>query len=856
MKPRQLRYLRINDEPPRPREDVVKNHLPVKTENLTEWFEFTRRLAQPRPWAYELLTIDFNFKDDRSGPWFPSQGQDPETYNADFLADPMLSQLRWSEGLANIGPNSGLLIGAHMVSYANHRDMPCGVAFHTYHPAIVIRDMSSAMLVTQILVASGALTPADSLAKLIRAAIDMVESKGGRHRPAFVALGDAAQRFRQAFLQRAGAGEQSPESEINLWMEPASLWNLLDIFQSAQTEKDLDQQLDKFGIEFYNRDGTLDSLDLRSILLDRLIYKDTIWNVRKYLPLTDAKPAAGVQQEAGVLWQFVETLASRTPANIAPVLEYFSRFKQGEDIGSINVAVKRKVHRLIALIFAWLDQYAEQWFNVQTLSWDSFEDEYDENLPPMTVQISALLRILDSAKEKGWAVEPQPGQTEGRMFDPRIDFLPLSGKGDRTISTLVREQCAPESPLYRALRYDDPESANLGQRRQKALSRMLSIAARWGNVTENTDADGKPTESYRLNRLELPPQRPLQTLQTDLAQRLGFDVKPGDDPSTQLKRIIQGTPGYEHVGVLEFLSGLEERPLPDHFKWLGWEFMEKFWQPTDGLGLPYEAWPICLSEAGGTPSETISLVEWRRRQHRSYDAARQVQSVIMPSPQLFHESNCEIWCWARSAEAVGGDYHYIKQERPNRYRLYIGDVCGKGLAAALMVQEIHGSIRALEEQALPPEEICSRLDGKLYERFIEYSEHDAPTSHGISNRWATLVCAILDLDSHSLTYTNAGHPSPLIVHRDGSTQTLAPQSRPVGLLPGTGYVSDTVALSPGDRILFFTDGLSEILEDELVKCAAEHRHLKAKELSNVLLERARIADRQTDDITLLAVSID
>jgi hypothetical protein len=596
MRPRLLKYLRVNDEPPTSWDDLAQK-LPVEIDNLTRWFDFCGDLAHQRLWEYELLTIDFNFKSDPSGPWFPLPGQDPKVYNADFLTDPALAQLRWSDCLNDIGPNSGLLIGAHLISHAAYRDLPCGVAFHTYFPNMVIRDMCSAMIATQMLLASGAHIPTGNLRETMRAAIELVEQSSKKP---FDGLVDAVVRFQQAFIQRAGADSSLDKGVARLWMEPTSLWTLLDIFRSAQTDDELEDRLQKFGIEFYDRNGALHSLNIRSMFLDRLIYKDQVGvnHVRSRLPLAEVKPAGDTQPESGVIWRFIETLAMNTPSNISPVLEFFDNLKAGNNTRTINEAVKRKVHRLIALVFAWLDLYAERWFDTQSRSWDPFDDELNSALPALTEQIGELLRIIELTGEEGWPADLLPGEAREQYFDPRVHFLPLSDRGPFSISAMLREHCVPESVLFRALRYDRSDSA-ISQSRTAALAHLLDIAVQWGCIEEGLNPQGEGTQRYRLKHLEIPQRRPMRMVQVDLARHLGFEVKGDDDASTQLKRIIQGTPGFERVSVKDFLNGLEERPLPEHLKWLGWEFMDRFWGPPNIRSLPYDAWPVCLSEIGG-----------------------------------------------------------------------------------------------------------------------------------------------------------------------------------------------------------------------------------------------------------------
>src|SRR5260370_670657 len=98
-----LRYLRVNDEPSEQRHDLALT-LPVQIDNLSQWFPFCADIAKEKLWQFELLTIDFNFQEDRSGPSFPKMAQ--ELRPPEFKEDDLLRELKWSNGLFRIGPNS------------------------------------------------------------------------------------------------------------------------------------------------------------------------------------------------------------------------------------------------------------------------------------------------------------------------------------------------------------------------------------------------------------------------------------------------------------------------------------------------------------------------------------------------------------------------------------------------------------------------------------------------------------------------------------------------------------------------------------------------------------------------------
>lgn len=840
MIPRQLRYLRVNDDPVSETDDLARD-LPIKIENLEEWFDFCRKLDAQFSWDYELMTIDFNFKEDQSGPWFPFPGQDFE-YN-DFRDEPELSSLRWSDRLLELGPNTGILIGAFLVAHAAYRDLPCGISFHTLYPNIVMKDMSSAMLATQILLASSAIPIGPDLKETLKAANRTIQES---FRDPLDGVLIAVTRFRTELLKRAGVGYENDTRLVRLWMEPTSLLDLLDLFRSVRTEEELDKELASHGIEFHERNGALVSLDVRSMFIDRLFSLDS-WGVPEILPrlpLAEVKPAEDGQPEAGIVWQFVEALATKTPSNIAPVLDFFRESAAGRETRSVNEVIKRKTHRLIALIFAWLDLYAERWFETGSRSWD-YSDELDS--APLTVLIKELLRFVDNTKRAGWKID-------GVSFDPFVHFLPMTGPN--SISSFLREECVPSSVLYGVLGYGESRSRQINQRSLNVLQQLLNIAVSWKCLEERESSDGVST--YRLKSIQIPAQRPMKTMQVDLAVRLGFNVEDGKDPSKQLARIVQDAPGFENMSVKDFLAGLEERPLPDHLKWLGWEFMDQFWGGRDSSRkLAVEAFPACLVDIDTPSGDTVTSIQWGREIQRSYDSVVRTQAVLMPPRVSFNpDSRLSVECYRHSAEQVGGDYYRVKVEASDFCRLYIGDICGKGIPAGFTLQEIHGLITILEDirPALLPHEICTHLDNKLGDRISSYGRIYNPTEP--PDRWATLVCATIDLQTNSLTYSNAGHPSGILMHSDGTHKALESQSRGIGMFPGAKFFSNTETLVPGDRLVFYTDGLADQPGPELIDCIVNHRHLSARDLLDALITDMVGDSFPSDDLTLMVGAAD
>lgn len=438
----------------------------------------------------------------------------------------------------------------------------------------------------------------------------------------------------------------------------------------------------------------------------------------------------------------------------------------------------------------------------------------------------------------------------------------------------------PDSVLYNALRYGEPRSRQTAQKSFTALQHLIATAVNWGMLNEQ---QSNGAYSYRIKTVKVPARRPMRTLQADLAVRLGFNVDDGKDAAKQLTRIIHDTPGFENVSVKDFLSSLEERPLPEHLKVLGWEFMDKFWRGKDGTRkLPLEAFPVCLLDEvihseRPVMTQPISQVEEEEVDENKTAEAGEVeakqtneldrmceefasrQAIIMPPRVSFRVgSRLQIECFRYSAEKVGGDYYRVKPETNGVCRLYIGDVCGKGLAAGFTLQYIHGVITALDDtkigqQPIRPHEVLSELDTKLGDRITSYgsvSDFKEPSDH-----WATFICGTIDLASNSLTFSNAGHPSAILVRQDRTHSLLKSQSRGVGMIPGAEYSSQTEDLAAGDRLVLYTDGWVDEPNDRLLGLIMENKQSSAKELLDSLLGSIDFQAVE-DDLTLVVIGIE
>jgi serine phosphatase RsbU (regulator of sigma subunit) len=199
---------------------------------------------------------------------------------------------------------------------------------------------------------------------------------------------------------------------------------------------------------------------------------------------------------------------------------------------------------------------------------------------------------------------------------------------------------------------------------------------------------------------------------------------------------------------------------------------------------------------------------------------------------------------ASRAGRVGGDW-YITAEMPGGHVLIaIGDVGGHGLAAAAGMARLRGALAGLAITGSPPERLVGWLNDLVH--------HVAP------EHTASVIAGYFDPASRTLTWAQAGHPPPVLVRGSWAR----PLSQPAGILLGAGrqeYAAATLALSPGDLLLLYSDGLVErrdqSIDDGLAQLSAAVRGVDDPELAIATALRALGAADLEDDTCLVALRV-
>jgi phosphoserine phosphatase RsbU/P len=179
------------------------------------------------------------------------------------------------------------------------------------------------------------------------------------------------------------------------------------------------------------------------------------------------------------------------------------------------------------------------------------------------------------------------------------------------------------------------------------------------------------------------------------------------------------------------------------------------------------------------------------------DHARQaqiIQSSLLPTEGFFHKS-VEIAFRLTSFSYVGGDFADFFCLPDGSIGIYLGDVVGKGLPAAMYGALVMGILRGIHKTGAGTAQILAMLNERLVHR-------------PIPGRFCSTLYALFNPANHELTFTNAGMPHPLLIS-NSVCRKLGEGGFPSGMFPNVTYEQHVVQLAPGDCILFASDGLHE-----------------------------------------------
>ena len=272
------------------------------------------------------------------------------------------------------------------------------------------------------------------------------------------------------------------------------------------------------------------------------------------------------------------------------------------------------------------------------------------------------------------------------------------------------------------------------------------------------------------------------------------------------------------------------------------DFVQKPWDNTrllSTLGKQIE-----IGRAARKESDRLS------RERAEHEEAREIQQSLLPKslPGFTGMEMAADWLPTR---VVAGDYYDVLKFSDTRAAVCVADVSGKGLPAALLVSSVQATVRAFVHETVPPGALCQRVNAILCSNHLE-------------GRFVTFFFAIVDREAGTLGYSNAGHNAPVLARADGSIVRLREGGPILGEFPDAPYEQATVPFCAGDRLLIFTDGVSEAHgpgdlefgEPRLETLMRESRGQSAAELRRRILSAVHeFRDRPLeDDATMLIVA--
>lgn len=233
-----------------------------------------------------------------------------------------------------------------------------------------------------------------------------------------------------------------------------------------------------------------------------------------------------------------------------------------------------------------------------------------------------------------------------------------------------------------------------------------------------------------------------------------------------------------------------------------------------------------------------------------YEQAREIQQTLLPRdmPRVAGIDVSGVW---QPARTMGGDYYDLLELQESELAVCIGDVAGKGMPAALLMSGLQAAVRASASSS--PRDLCERV------RRVVVSSLSG-------GRFVTFFYATVDTANMRLRWCNAGHNAPILARADGTTVRLEEGGPAFSrLLKSDRYEERELALRPGDRMVLFTDGVSEAMdvngelfgETRIEELVSDCPGLGASELQKTIVDAASAfsGGELEDDLTLVVVRI-
>ncbi len=279
-----------------------------------------------------------------------------------------------------------------------------------------------------------------------------------------------------------------------------------------------------------------------------------------------------------------------------------------------------------------------------------------------------------------------------------------------------------------------------------------------------------------------------------------------------------------------------------------WGGMFTTFEDVDGNSFALLGFDEMTREVEAKRRATAERLETERRAAQELEIAKQVQARLFPQSQPQLET-LEYAGTCIQARQVGGDYYDFLNLGRGRLGLVIGDIAGKGIAAALLMANLQANLRSQCAIALDqPQRFLRSVNQLFYENTTE-------------GAYATLLFAEYDEKARCLRYANCGHLSALLLRHDNTLERLDSTCTVLGLFKEWDCSIGERLLFAGDTLALYTDGITESFNDageefgeqRLIEALRRHREMPPDSLVTAIVDEVRqfSPHEQRDDITLI-----
>lgn len=291
----------------------------------------------------------------------------------------------------------------------------------------------------------------------------------------------------------------------------------------------------------------------------------------------------------------------------------------------------------------------------------------------------------------------------------------------------------------------------------------------------------------------------------------------------------------------------------------------------DALSTDPEAFKAVLHAVLKREREIVAEIKTRSTKLLSYqkemEIGRRIQADFLPAtlPKI---DSWEIAAWFEAAREVAGDFYDVfKLKDSPQLAIVIGDVCDKGVGAALFMTLFRSLLRASSlygytDSIVNSTDSAGTMSELLLNSIVTTNRYIA-TTHAGSSMFASVFFGLLDTETGELIYVNAGHEAPMIFRQNGETELLDITGGVMGLFPAARFGVETATLKKGDLIFTYTDGVNEaknidgeqFTEERILEVATPEASSTEAFLSVMLdaVKAFRGEADQSDDITMLAL---